>query len=191
LNQLNFDISAGEHIGIIGPSGAGKSTILMLILGILKPTQGKISISEQDPEIYFNTPFSKVGYVGPEPFLIKGSIRSNLLYGIKFNVTDEDIWNALKMASLSDYIKSISLDYEIPEDQSGLSAGQKQRLCLARAFLNRPQLLVLDEATANLDDKTESEVALAVSLLKGKCTTVIVSHRPGILTYVDKTINLG
>lgn len=190
LKNLNIDINAGEHIGIIGPSGSGKSTILMLLLGIIQPTQGKICIAGLPPEVYFNSLNSKVGYVGPEPFLIKGTIKENLLYGIKAKISEKQIWESLQLASLHEFVKSTTLEYCIPEDQSGLSAGQKQRLCLARAFLNTSQLLVLDEATANLDEATETDIAIAIQKLKEKCTTIIVSHRPGILKSVDKIIDL-
>jgi ATP-binding cassette subfamily C protein len=94
------------------------------------------------------------------------------------------------MASLTQFIDKYSLDYIISEDHSGISAGQKQRICLARAVLNKPHLLVLDEASANLDEKTELEIAHSIEKMKGKTTIIIVSHRHGILKPVDKTINL-
>jgi ABC-type multidrug transport system fused ATPase/permease subunit len=128
--------------------------------------------------------------VGPDPFLIKGSIKENLCYGISFDVSEEEIYNALDSVALKDFIALKGLDYQIAEDQSGLSSGQKQRVCLARAILNKPQLLVLDEATANLDDATEQEIAKVLFNLKNKCTIVIVSHRPGILKWADKIITL-
>lgn len=190
LKNVSFQIPPGQHLGLIGPSGSGKSTILMLLLGILKPSQGKILINGHPPEEYLETLFSKVGYVGPEPFLIKGTIKENLLYGIKHTVQEEQIWEALKLASLDTFVQKVTLDYAIPEDQSGLSAGQKQRICLARAFLNEPDLLILDEASANLDETTENEIATSILGLKNTCTTIVVSHRPGILQHVDHIIDL-
>ncbi len=191
LKDFSFNIKPGEQIGIIGPSGSGKSTLLMLLLGILKPISGEILISNQIPSLYFSYLSSKIGYVGPEPFLIRGTIRENLLYGIRDEVSESQIWQALEFASVRPFVESLTLDYFIAEDQSGLSAGQKQRLCLARAFLNQPQLLVLDEATSNLDEATESDIALTIEKLKSYCTTIIVSHRPGILKSVDKIIDMN
>lgn len=190
IKNLSFEILQGSHVGIIGPSGSGKSTILYLLLGIIKPNLGSVSIAGYSPENSLSSNGIKIGYVGAEPFLIKGTIKDNLLYGMKENVSEEQIWRALEFASMKDFIERKSLEYLIPEDQSGLSAGQKQRLCLARAVLNNPQLLVLDECTSNLDEDTENEIALSLERLKGICTAIIVSHRPGILRSVDKIIDL-
>jgi ABC-type multidrug transport system fused ATPase/permease subunit len=190
LDHLSLIISKGSQFAIIGPSGSGKTTLLMLLLGLLKPTSGEISIENLSPEEFLNNHNNKVGYVGVEPFLIKGTIKENLLFGIKETPTEEELWESLKQVSLLEHVKQIGLDYMIQEDHSGLSAGQKQRLCLARAFLNKPTLLILDEATANLDEKTESEIALATLAIKGKCTTIIVSHRKGMIKYADEILEL-
>ena len=162
----------------------------MLLLGIFKPDKGYIKINNEDPSVFFAAPTNKIGYVGPEPFLIAGSVKENLCYGIERAISNHEIWEALEKASLKEFIEQKSLNYYIAEDQSGISAGQKQRLCLARAILNKPHLLVLDEATANLDDKTEKEIADSILTLKGLCTTIIISHRPGILIGIDKVIKL-
>ncbi|WP_338635661.1 ABC transporter ATP-binding protein [Spirobacillus cienkowskii] len=190
FKTFNFQVESGSQIGIIGPSGSGKSTILFLLLGILKPSEGDIKIDNLTPEEFLNNPKNRIGYVGPDPFLIKGTIKENLCYGISFDVSDEEIYNALESVALKDFIDLKGLDYQIAEDQSGLSSGQKQRICLARAILNKPRLLVLDEATANLDDATEQEIAKVLLNLKNKCTIVIVSHRPGILKWADNIITL-
>ena len=190
LNNLNFDVKSGSQIGIIGPSGSGKSTILFLLLNILLPQKGEIKIDHLSVDKFYKDPTKRIGYVGPEPFLIKGTLRDNICYGISKSVSDEDIMLAFEKASLKELITLKGLDYEISEDHSGLSAGQKQRLCLARAILNDPHLLVLDEATANLDETTESEIADTIDNLKGFCTVIIVSHRPGILRNVDNIIKL-
>ncbi len=191
FNQFNLFINSGEHVGVVGVSGSGKSSLLLLLLGILKPISGEIKICSLAPGEYFQKVSNRVGYVGAEPFLIKGSIRENLCYGINRDITELEIWDALELASLKRFVKDISLDYEIHEDQTGLSAGQKQRLCLARALLNKPHLLILDEATANLDEATELEVSNSVAKLKGQCTVIVVSHRPGILTKMDKVVSLN
>jgi ABC-type multidrug transport system fused ATPase/permease subunit len=190
FKTFNFCVDSGSQIGIIGPSGSGKSTILFLLLGIFKPSEGDIKIDNLTPEEFLNNPKNRIGYVGPDPFLIKGSIKENLCYGISFDVSDEEIYNALDSVALKEFIALKGLDYQIAEDQSGLSSGQKQRICLARAILNKPRLLVLDEATANLDDATEQEIAKVLLNLKNKCTTVIVSHRPGILKWADNIVTL-
>lgn len=190
FNKLNMTIDAGSQVGMIGPSGTGKSTYLMLLTGILKPISGEILIDNISAQEYFNRKETRVSYVGAEPFLMKGSLRENLCYGISQEVTDEDLFQVLKMVSLEDLLQEKTFDYAIGEDHSGLSAGQKQRVCLARAILNHPSLLILDEATANLDETNEKQVADIIQNLKGKCTTLIVSHRPGILIYADRIIEV-
>jgi ABC-type multidrug transport system fused ATPase/permease subunit len=191
IQDLNFNICKGEQIGIIGTSGSGKTTLLMLLLGLIEPTCGRILINNEDAFKFFKLNVLNVGYVGPESYLIKGSIKDNLLYGIHRYVEYDEIIDALKRASLLDLVHDYTLDYIISEDRSGLSAGQKQRLCLARAFLNKPQLLVLDEATSNLDAITESQIMKSIFDLKNICTTIIVTHKPEILIYADKIINLS
>ncbi|WP_186647698.1 ABC transporter ATP-binding protein [Fluviispira vulneris] len=191
LENIDFSIKPGECVGIIGSSGSGKSTLLMLLLGILKPTKGSIFISNTNPYLFFQNMKVRVGYVGAEPFLVKGTIKENLLYGIKREVNDKDIMLAVEASSLKELVEKCTLDYYISEDQTGLSAGQKQRICLARALLNNPHILLLDEATANLDEKIESEIVTTVEKLKEKTTIIIVSHRQGILRSADKVIDLN
>ncbi|MES2615536.1 MAG: ABC transporter ATP-binding protein [Bdellovibrionota bacterium] len=191
FQNLNLKIRAGTQIGIMGASGTGKSTLLMLMTGILQPTSGYILIDNMPAQDYVSQEQTRVGYVGAEPFLIQGTLRENLCYGLTLSVTDEEIHLVLKMVSLESLIQEKNLNYVIGEDQSGLSAGQKQRVCLARAILNKPGLLILDEATANLDENNENQVALILNQLKGRCTTIIVSHRPGILAFVDELIEMN
>jgi ABC-type multidrug transport system fused ATPase/permease subunit len=191
LENINLNVLSGEQIGIIGQSGTGKSTLLMLILGILSPTNGSILLDNEKPEHYFNNKSIRIGYVGAEPFLIGGTIKENLCFGLSVKQPSNlEIFDALELVQMKSYIESIGLDYTLPEDQSGLSAGQKQRICIARAILNKPTLMILDEASANLDETTELEVALSISKLKGKCTTIIVSHRIGMHKYADKIFSL-
>lgn len=188
--SLSLKLDGGEQLGIVGPSGSGKSTLLMLIMGVLRPASGSITISGNTPQSYFESLENRIGYVGAEPYLFRGTLKENLTYGVRIPITEEDIKRALKTSRLEDFYKRVGESYLISEDQTGLSAGQRQRLCLARALLNKPHLLVLDEATANLDKQTEEEIAIDISKLKGTCTVLIVSHQPGMLKFVDKIIAL-
>src|SRR5690606_17182306 len=121
--------------GIIGKSGQGKSTLLALILGLIQPTKGDVLIDNKEPERYFNEGHT-VGYVGPDAFLFKGSLRDNLLYGNRNKVDDSEIIKNLREASLGDLFDSLpeGLDTLIPSNGDGFSAGQKQRLAFARAL---------------------------------------------------------
>lgn len=190
FKKINLTINKGSQVGLIGSSGTGKSTILMLMTGILQPNSGKIQIDGIPAWEYISKKEARIGYVGPEPYLIKGNLKENLCYGLSRYVSEEEIMETLKLVSLQDLINDKGLTYKIGENHSGLSAGQKQRVCLARAILNKPSLLILDEATANLDEKNESLIADALKNIKKSCTTIIVSHRYGILAFADEIIDM-
>jgi ABC-type multidrug transport system fused ATPase/permease subunit len=193
LRDISVDVAQGSQLAIVGPSGCGKSTLLALVLGLQDPTRGEIRVGGRAPADFFDDPEVRVGYVGAEAFLIAGSIRENLRYGVATTAGDDALWAALDRARLRGTVEALpgGLEYPIAEDGSGLSAGQKQRLCLARALVNEPHVLVLDEASANLDADTEREVAASLRTLRGVCTTIVVSHREGILEFADQTVILA
>jgi ABC-type multidrug transport system fused ATPase/permease subunit len=162
LSNISLTIQSGEHLGIIGRSGAGKSTLLGLILGILNPIDGTITLDGIEAREFFARFSRSIGYVGSEPFLIEGTIKDNLNYGSEKCYSEQEYYQALEAARLLDVVENLPnrLNYWITENGEGLSAGQKQRLSLARALLRKPKILVLDEVSANLDEKTESKIAL-------------------------------
>lgn len=191
IQNLSFNLNGGQTLGVIGPSGSGKSTLLLLLLGILEPDKGSVLIGNSEAKSVLKDRKVRIGYVGAEPFLFSGSIKENLLYGLS-EVPEGDIWQALAEARLSEQVRNMpgQLDYLISENGDGLSAGQKQRLCLARIFLQQPPLIILDEATANLDNTTELEVVESLSKFKHKATTVIVTHRFSALKYADSILDM-
>ncbi|WP_161998217.1 ABC transporter ATP-binding protein [Silvanigrella paludirubra] len=190
FSKFNLTVHSGKQCAIIGSSGSGKSTLLSLILGLYKPSIGKILLNGIEPKEFFENSQNRVGYVGSEPFLIKGSILDNLLYGVMVSATQEDIDNAIRLAKIDNFINDVGLNYFINEDHSGLSTGQKQRLCLARAILNKPCILILDEVSANLDLETELEISESLKSLNKYCTILLVSHREGIMRYADEIVKL-
>jgi ATP-binding cassette subfamily B protein len=119
-------------------------------------------------------------------------VRDNLRYGLQHDVEDASLWEALDRAQLRRVVERLpgGLDYAISEDGSGLSAGQKQRLCLARALLTKPLVLVLDEVSANLDVETERALAESLRDVRGTSTTIVVSHRKEFIKYADETLDL-
>ncbi len=193
IDRLSWQVDGGQIAGIVGPSGAGKSTLLLLILGMLDPSEGKIEIDGIVPAAYFDRSSGGLGYVGAEPFLIDGTLAENLEYGLDHTPSPVELWVALDQAQLSETVRGLDrgLEYRLDENGSGLSTGQKQRLALARALLRKPRILILDEATANLDMATESEIANTIKRLAGKTTVLIVSHRAGILAAASKVLELS
>lgn len=180
FHDLNFIVKKGNVLLIKGESGSGKSTILSILFGLNRPNFGQVFlndylISENDYDFQRH-----LAYVGPEPFLIQGTVKENLLYGYEANevISDQQIWSALKVVELDQVIKLLSLGFEEPvADIPALSTGQKQRLSLARALLREPKLLVLDEATSNLDLETEKKIIDNLSSVFKKCAVVVVSHK--------------
>lgn len=193
FSNLSLKIKAGSQFGLIGPNGCGKSTILGLIADVLQPSKGQILINKKPCGSGIKSYWNNIAYVGPEPYLIYGSIRDNLTYGTNHIINDQELFKALAMVNLNNFISSLhgGFGYIIKENGDGLSAGQKQCLTLARAFLRKPALMILDEPSANLDDSTESAIVKALEQFKGNCTVIIVSHKPGILKGADTIFDLG
>ncbi len=189
FDAFSYTLTPGSHIGISGPSGCGKSTLLALILGLIRPQSGSVTVEGQDAHAFFANNHALVGYVGPEPLLFAGTLRENLTYGLSAPVSDQQIHDGLQQAGLKDL--SLELDHKFSENVENLSSGQKQRIGIARALIRKPSILVLDEATSNLDLATEEGIANSIASLKGKTTVILVSHRESFLSFVDDQINLG
>ena len=179
LENINLNLKKGDILLIRGESGAGKSTLVLLLTAALKPSFGKIllnGLESQDLEGALN---SSIGHVGPDPFVIPGSVRENMMYANpNADLSDAEIWSALQQSRAFDFIN------QLPEklntflnEETQLSTGQKQRLSLARALLRSPLLLILDEATANLDSETESEIIEFVKKDSARRITFIISHK--------------
>lgn len=188
---LDLHIPAGCRFGIVGPNGSGKTTLLHLILGLEEPQIGEILVGGI-PARDHAALGGPVSYVGTENLLISGSVRENLLYGVAGHLEDIDLRRALDQVGLGPWIDGLArdLDHRLGENEEGLSAGQKQRLSLARALLRNPSLLVLDEASANIDSRAELEVASLLDTIAPTCTILIVSHKPGILSGISHRLEL-
>ena len=180
LNNLSLTIQKGESIAFIGESGAGKTTLADIILGLLRPQQGEVTV---DGTNIFSIPkeWSKVvGYVPQSVFLLDDTVRNNVSFGLgSGTVDDEQIWKALEQAQLKEFVQSLpkGLDTIVGERGVKFSGGQRQRISIARALYYEPEILVLDEATAALDNDTENAIMEAIDSLKGSKTLIIIAHR--------------
>lgn len=192
LKDINLHVKKGDVLIMDAPSGAGKSTLIGLILNILEPKSGKIFINSQDISSFKNSFRSQVSYVGPDPYLLNDSVRSNLTYGLgDLKVSDDEIWSLLKLTRSDEFVRAFKqgLD-EILNEHTQLSTGQKQRLAITRGLLRKPQLLILDEATANLDQKLEKEIAILIKERMQDGIVILVSHKGYIKDIATKILLL-
>jgi ABC-type multidrug transport system fused ATPase/permease subunit len=191
IKNISLTIKEGQHIAIVGSSGAGKTTLVDVILGVLTPTSGKVTISNQEPATVYKVWPGAVAYVPQEVLLISDSLRANILLGISENqVSDQQIFNALDIAQLGSFSRELpeGLNTLLGENGIRLSGGQRQRIGIARALLTNPKLLVLDEATSSMDGQTESEITEALRNLHGKVTIITIAHRLSTVRLSDSVL---
>lgn len=180
FKDLNLKVSRGETLVIQGESGTGKSTLLSLILGVAYPDEGTVKVNGIPVKSSRADLCDHLGYVGPDPFLIAGTVRENLFYAhpAPATVNDKALWEALARAQLSNDIANLPQRLEEPlQEHTQLSTGQKQRLAISRALLRAPKLLILDEASANLDSATEGLFIDSLQTALRELTTIIISHK--------------
>lgn len=187
LENISFKIYPNETVALVGPSGAGKTTIINLILKLYEPTEGEIFLKgKKYSEMAHQFVRNNIALVFQENELFSTTIRENVSYGSKAN--DEEIIKALTMANAWEFVKKLpkGLDSEVGERGVRLSGGQKQRIQIARAILRNAQILILDEATSNLDARSEKEVQEALSKLMENKLVIVIAHRFSTIQNVDK-----
>ena len=193
LNNLNLKISKNEFICFVGESGVGKTTIIDLISGILEPENGEIIIDGNKLDESNKFIWQKnIGYVSQNTILYNGSIKENISILENDKVDDLKINNAIYFSKLEEFIKSKKegLDFIISEKGSNLSGGQIQRIGIARSLYNDPQVLILDEFTSALDQKTQLDILNSIESLIGKKTIITISHNKAVFDKADKIIQL-
>lgn len=187
IHDLSLEIEAGKTTAIVGSSGAGKSTVADLVMGLIKPTGGRVLVDERPltPE-YMDSWRDRIGYVTQDTFLFNDTIRANLLWASPA-ASDEEMERALKMAAATDFVSRLPHGIETVLGDRGvrLSGGEKQRLALARALLRRPSLLILDEATSALDSENERRIQRAIEELRGRMTILVITHRLSTIQSAD------
>ncbi len=189
LSHVNMSIKKGTSVGIVGPSGAGKTTLIDLILGLISPTFGEISIDQSPIEEVMAGFRRDIGYVPQSIFLIDDTIERNVAFGIPESEKSLDkVWKALEIAHMKDYVESLpeGLETNIGETGIKLSGGQRQRLGIARAVYHNPQVLIFDEATSSLDIEIEKTISDAISDIGKTKTVIIIAHRLNTLESCDE-----
>ena len=188
IQDISLEISEGKFIAFVGPSGGGKSTLIDLILGLLAPSSGSISISGLTPVDAIKKWPGSIGYVPQDVFIENSTVKENICLGFKpESVSDDLVWQALQLADLSDFVKGLEgqLSYRISDAGKNLSGGQRQRLGIARALLTKPKIVIFDEATSALDAETENRVSESILKLTGECTVIFIAHRLSVVRSAD------
>ena len=192
LDQVDLVLLARRTFGIVGPSGAGKSTLADVILGLLAPDEGRVSVDGEELDAGRRASWrSSVAYLPQETFLLHDTVRANLAWMMP-EATEEEMWEALRLAAAEGFVKRLpaGLDTVLGDRGTRISGGERQRVALARALLCRPQLLILDEATSHIDRENERQILRAIENLHGRMTVVIVTHRPSTVKNADRIVLL-
>ncbi len=179
LHDINIDIKPGEKVALVGESGSGKTTIAKLLMGFYPVKEGKIYLNNYDiNNINKEALRSRISYISQDSFFFSGTIKENLEFACD-GVTHEEMVDACKKAQIHDYIESQPMRYKTPLEEKGsnLSGGQRQRLSIARALIRKPEILIMDEATSNLDSITERAIQNTLDECIENVTTIIIAHR--------------
>jgi len=194
LSEISATIRRGQSIGVVGPTGAGKSTLIDLIFGLLEPSVGRIAVDGVDIRGARRAWQRRIGYVPQTAFLFADSLRKNIALGIPAEAIDEGrVREALMLVQLAEFVDGLPAGLDTPIGERGirLSGGQRQRVAIARALYHDPELLVLDEATAALDNQTERELTEAIERLRGRKTLIVIAHRLSTVQRCDALMFLS
>ncbi len=180
LKNVSLSVPKQYFVGLVGPSGAGKTTIVDIILGLLTPTHGEVLVDGRNIKDNLSGWQRKIGYIPQNIYLSDDTIRRNIAFGLDDKgIDDARVWSVLENAQLNTFVKGLpsKLDTMVGERGIRLSGGQRQRIGIARALYHNPEVLVMDEGTASLDNETERGIMQALSSLSGKKTIIIIAHR--------------
>ncbi|RJT03827.1 ABC transporter ATP-binding protein [Halococcus sp. IIIV-5B] len=192
VEDVSFDVHGGETIALVGPTGAGKSTVLKLLLRMYDVDEGEIRVDGTDiDEVTLSSLRRAIGYVSQESYLFYGTIKENIAYGT-FEASDEEIVEAAKAAEAHEFITNLPEGYETMAGERGvkLSGGQRQRITIARAILSDPEIMILDEATSDVDTETEMLIQRSLDRLTEERTTFSIAHRLSTIKDADQIVVL-
>jgi ATP-binding cassette subfamily B protein len=190
VEDVSFSVEGGETVALVGPTGAGKSTLLRLLLRLYDVDEGSITVDGQDVrDVSVSSLRRSMGYVSQETFLFHGTVRENIAYG-SFDATDEEVVAAAKAAEAHEFVTNLPDGYDTMVGERGvkLSGGQRQRVAIARAVLRDPEVLVLDEATSDVDTETEMLIQRSLDDLTENRTTFAIAHRLSTIKDADQIV---
>ncbi|WP_211767256.1 ABC transporter ATP-binding protein [Kutzneria sp. CA-103260] len=190
ISDVSLDIRAGETVAFVGPTGAGKSTLAKLVTRFYDPTAGRVLIDGHDlRSVRIESLRHQLGVVPQEPFLFAGPLRDNIRFASP-DASDEQVWDALRAVGLVEVVERMpeGLDTIVQERGQSLSSGERQLVALARAFLAQPRVLVLDEATSNLDLQSETKIEDALDVLLERRTAILIAHRLSTAMKADRIV---
>ena len=193
LKNINFEIKKKEFIAIIGKTGSGKTTFLNLLMGLLKPTTGQITIDEQDIHKNIEGWRSNLGFVPQNISLLDDTLKKNIAYGLPDNlISESNIKKSIELSQLSTFLQNNKdqLDMSIGESGVKISGGQKQRVAIARALYNNPEILIFDEPTSSLDPNTTRKLFDTLKQLNNEKTIILVSHDIRDFSIFDKVYEI-
>lgn len=191
LSNVNLKVRPGQIVAIVGPSGAGKTSIVDVLLGVLIPDSGQVSICDLDPLTCIAKWPGALAYVPQDVVISNGTIRENVAMGFpRESASDELVRGALRIAQLHTFTDSLAdgIDTHVGDRGTKISGGQRQRLGIARAMFTKPQLLVLDEATSALDGETEADISDSIQNMRGSVTVLMIAHRLSTVRKADRVI---
>jgi ABC-type multidrug transport system fused ATPase/permease subunit len=194
LDNVSLTIAEGSTVAVVGSSGAGKTTLVDVILGVLSPQQGNVTISNRPPLVAIAKWSGALSYVPQDVSISNGTIQENVALGYpEISINESDIWRSIELAQLKDFVSELpqGLSTMTGEHGSRMSGGQRQRLGIARALFTNPKLLVLDEATSALDGQTEQAISESIATFKGKVTVLMIAHRLSTARNADLVIYMS
>ncbi|NNF03809.1 MAG: ABC transporter ATP-binding protein [Rhodothermales bacterium] len=189
LSDISLSIKKGESVGFVGATGSGKTTMINVVLGLLEPQRGSITVDGTNIREELRAWQNNIGYIPQSIYLLDDTIRKNVAFGIpEERIDDEKVWTAIRAAQIDHHIEGLpdGLETYVGERGVRLSGGQRQRIGLARALYNNPDVLIMDEATSALDNETESLVMQALDALKGDRTLIMIAHRLSTVMECDR-----